>query len=145
MKKNKVKDIMAAYPVMIEPESTLQEAAKRMEAANCGVLPVGTKEHVVGVITDRDIITRAIAKGKNPVQEKVSDFMTGHPKFCSKEDTLLQAAELMKQHKISRLVVKDDNDKVCGILSFGTIFRNDATATAITGVVEHTLNGKKAA
>ena len=70
MKDIKVKDVMTVNPVLIDPNSTLQEAAELMKFIECGMLPVGTKNELEGVITDRDIVIRAIATGKNPAESK---------------------------------------------------------------------------
>lgn len=140
----KVKALMTPHPVLISPESTLQQAAQKMEEINCGVLPVGTEDNVEGIITDRDIVIRAIARGENPKKEKVGDYMTEKAYSCKENDTLQQAADLMRKHQVSRLIVKDANGKVSGILSFGCILRKDGNAGEIADVIQH-ATGRKAA
>ena len=73
-----VKDLMWSEPPMVSPDATLKEAAAKMTEVDCGVLPVGTGSKVEGIITDRDIVVRAISKGKDPSRERASDFMTLH-------------------------------------------------------------------
>ena len=70
MQNTQVKDVMAKDIVMISPDDTLQQAACKMQEADCGVLPVGTKDNIAGVITDRDIVIRAVCKGLDPASEK---------------------------------------------------------------------------
>lgn len=133
----KVKELMVEHPEMISPSATLQQAAKKMESVNCGALPVGTENKLKGIITDRDIVIRALAHGKNPATEKVSSYMTEEVYACNENDTLEDAAEKMHQHKVSRLVVRNREGKVTGILSFGGILRSDANPKEIAGIVKH--------
>lgn len=133
----KVKEMMTPNPEMIGPGATLQQAAKKMEAVNCGALPVGTENKLKGIITDRDIVIRAIAHGKNPATEKVGDYMSEQVYACNENDTLEDAAEKMQQHKVSRLIVKNKTGKVTGILSFGGLLRNEANPKEIASVVKH--------
>jgi len=133
----KVKEIMTPHPVLISPDATLEQAAKKMETIDCGALPVGTENELSGMITDRDIVVRALAHGKNPAKEKVSSCMTNEVYSCDENDSLELAAEAMHKYKVSRLVVKDKNGKVSGILSFGTLFRNEADPREITEIIKH--------
>ena len=137
MQNTKVKELMTSDPVLITPDASLKEAAAKMEKVDCGVLPVGTKDKVEGIITDRDIVIRAIARGKDPAREKVKDYMTKAVYACNEEDYLEDAADKMRDHKISRLVVKNKQGKVTGILSFGGILRKNADADEVANVVKH--------
>lgn len=139
-----VKDLMKADPKVIPPESTLKEAAQIMASIDCGVLPVGTQDTPEGVITDRDIVLRAVAKGKDVTKEKVRDYMTQQVFFCNEGDTLEEAAQTMHEHHVNRLLVRDSSGKMCGILSFGCIIRKDGQMEDIQKVLECTV-GKKAA
>ncbi|MGZ9097513.1 MAG: CBS domain-containing protein [Micavibrio sp.] len=132
-----VKDLMTPNPVLIDPDATLQEAAESMKSVDCGMLPVGVKDNLEGVITDRDIIIRALAEGKSSAQAKVRDFMTVKVYACNENDTLDAAADKMRTHKVGRLVVKDNSGKVTGVLSFGGILRKEADAMEISNVVKH--------
>jgi CBS domain-containing protein len=133
----KVKELMTHDPAFIGPEATLAEAAKKMADVDCGVLPVCAGRELIGIITDRDIVIRALARGGNPVKEKVVDHMTSVVQTCSANDTLEDAAEKMHQHKISRLVVTGTDDGIIGILSFGHVFRKDVCAHEIAEVLKH--------
>lgn len=133
----KVKELMTPHPEFISANATLQEAAKKMEMINCGALPVGTKNQLIGIITDRDIVIRALACEKNPKTAKVGDFMSKEVYGCNENDALEDAAEKMLQHKVSRLVVRNKDSMVTGILSFGGILRNDANPKEIASIVKH--------
>lgn len=139
-----VKDLMKANPVIIPAHTTLKEAAQKMKSVDCGVLPVGAWDKPEGMITDRDIVVRAVAEGIDAGSAQVRDYMTREVFYCSDSDTLAQAAELMRRNGVSRLVVKDAGGKACGILTFGCILRKDESLNEIGKVVESAV-GKKAA
>jgi CBS domain-containing protein len=105
---------------------------------------VGRAGKIEGIITDRDIVVRAVSKGKNPAEEKVSGYMTSDLHSCKESSTIHEAAEVMKKKKISRLVVVNDKNEFSGILSFGHIFRDDANAEEAADIVTRVSarNGK---
>jgi CBS domain-containing protein len=130
-----VKDLMWSEPKVVSPDTTLKDAAAMMEEADCGVLPVGADSKIEGIITDRDIVVRAISKGKDPAKETVSSYMTSEVVTCKETDTIRNAAELMKKNNIGRLAVMDPSNKLSGVLSFGHILRNDAGAEEVADIV----------
>lgn len=130
-----VKDVMWSTPPMISPDTTLQEAAKKMTETNAGVLPVGSGGKVEGIITDRDIVVRAVSQGEDPASEKIIRFMTRNIYSCKENDSISDAASLMKKNKVSRLAVMNSNNELSGILSFGHIFRNDTNAEEAVDVI----------
>lgn len=144
MHNTKVKDLMTSEPVFILPNSSLQQAAALMADVDCGVLPVGTKEKIIGIITDRDIVVRAIATGEDPIREKVKTHMTDKVYACSEEDWLEDAADKMRSHGVSRLVVKNRRGQVTGILSFGNILRKSASAEDVANAVKHVVRKRVA-
>jgi predicted transcriptional regulator len=137
MHNTKVSELMTQSPVLIGLSDTLVEAAQMMKETECGSLPVGAMDNLRGIITDRDIILRAIAEGKNPAQEKVQDYMTNEVFACNEDDLLEDAAQKMREHKVGRLVVRDHQGRVTGILSFGGILRKDANAEEVSNIVQH--------
>ncbi len=137
MKNVYVRDLMTENPVLVSPEATLQQAAIAMRGIDCGILPVGTDDGLNGMITDRDIVIRAVSEGKDITKEQVKDYMTPHHYGCNENDTLEDAAEKMRSHKVSRLVVRNKSGKIVGILSFGGILRKNAAADDIANVVRH--------
>jgi len=140
----KVKDLMTCDPIIVSSNCTLKDAAQEMGTADCGVLPVGSWDKLEGIITDRDIVIRAVAKGKDINTMKVKDCMTSDIFYCNMEDTIEQAAKKMKENNVSRLVVKDNKGKACGIITFGCLLRKSESKEEIGKVVECAV-GKKAA
>lgn len=138
-----VKDLMEYDMELIDPESSLQEAAQKMKDVSCGFLPVGRNKMPEGIITDRDIIIRAVASGKDPMKEKVSDYMTREVYSCHDGDSLEQAAKIMHENNVSRLVVLSENGQTCGIMTFGRILRSPLDREETSNVVEM-ATGKEA-
>jgi CBS domain-containing protein len=133
--KTQVKEIMRQDIEIISPEATLAEAARKMKDLECGILPVGDKNSIEGIITDRDIVVRAISEGKDPAKEKVSDHMTTDVCYCGETDIVKDAARMMHDNNVSRLIVKDNGGKLRGILTFGSILRKHDNQTEVVEIV----------
>jgi CBS domain-containing protein len=111
------RDIMTAAPQCCSRETTLNEVAKLMVEADCGEIPVTDGSRLVGVITDRDIVCRAVAKGKNPSSVTAGECMS-EPVVTVKEDaTLEDVLSLMEDKQIRRVPVVDETGCCCGIIS----------------------------
>lgn len=123
MKSLKVKDIMATDLIMVQPNQTIEDAARLMKENDVGILPVGTPKAVKGVITDRDIIVRVIAEGRSVSHVTVQDAMTSGHIVCNEGDSLEHAAELMHKHDVSRVLVADF-DTITGIVTIADLMRN---------------------
>jgi len=117
-----VKEVMTRSVACTRPDATLQEAAARMKSLDIGVLPVcGPDDRLAGMITDRDITVRASAEGESPVEIKVADVMTPEVMYCFENAEVEDAALLMKQKQVRRLVVLDQNSRLAGIVSLGDL------------------------
>ena len=97
-----------------------------------------------GIITDRDIVIRAIAEGKNPSEEEVVEYMTEETYACNEDDSIQDAADEMRKHQVSRLMVKNEDGKITGILTFGAILRKDNDSAEISEVIDRAVGGKAA-
>lgn len=140
MRRNmKVSEIMTKNPVLVSPEASLEEAAEKMKEVNCGILPVGTRTRLEGVITDRDIVIRGLASGMNPAATKVRRCMSADVRTCLESATLKEAADMLYKHNVSRLVVQDIDGKLTGIISFGCILRKGDNFDEVTDVVAHAV------
>jgi CBS domain-containing protein len=116
-----IKEVMTRGVEVIRPEDTLQEAARKMKTIDVGPLPVCDGERLVGMITDRDIIVRATAEGRDPKTTPVKEAMTPGIVYVYEDQDLEEAASVMKDRQLRRLVVLDRNKKLVGILSLGDI------------------------
>lgn len=136
MNSKQVKELMEKDLKLISPDATLVEAAQKMKECGCGFLPVGEKDSPEGIITDRDIVLRSVAEGKDPSQVTVRECMTDDVCCCSETDTLEDAARSMSENNVNRLVVKDKNDRMCGVLTFGRMLRTCDSKNQASTVVE---------
>ena len=116
-----LKDIMTRSVEEIPPQASLRDAAQRMKSLDVGALPVCENNQLVGMVTDRDIAVRAVADGRDPSETTVLDAMTPGAVWCFEDDDVKDAARIMEQKQIRRLVVLDRNKHAVGIVSLGDI------------------------
>ena len=105
---------------VISPDATVIEAAQLMQKHDVGAVPVCEGSNIVGLVTDRDIVVRNIAHGKDPNHTPVRDVMTTEVKSISPETNISQAAGIMATQQIRRLPVIED-DRLVGMVSLGDL------------------------
>jgi CBS domain-containing protein len=115
-----VKDVMTPDPACCTPETSLQEVAKMMVDNDCGCIPVVDGEDTkmpVGMITDRDITCRVVAKGQNPLDLTAQDAMTTTVVSVTPDTSLEDCCNLMEESQIRRVAVVDASGACCGIVA----------------------------
>ena len=112
-----VKEIMTYNAETIDSQATLVEAAQKMKQFDVGSLPVWESGELAGIITDRDIAVRAVAQGKDVSQTTVREVMTPQVFYCYENDDIHEAAELMEEKAIHRLLVLNDDNELVGYVS----------------------------
>ena len=117
----KIRDVMVRDVVAIEPSVSLAEAAKLMRQANVGILPVVEDGQVCGVITDRDLVVRALALDADLGSTPVGECATGDPVVAHPDWDLDQAMETMARAQIGRLPVIDDDNQLAGMVTLGSL------------------------
>ena len=118
----KLAAIMTGGIETIAPQATLAEAARKMASQDIGSLPVcAERRRVVGIITDRDITVRAVARGMDPNSTRVEEVMTRDVLSCSAEADVEHACELMEKRQVRRLLVTGEDERPIGIVSLGDI------------------------
>lgn len=123
----KLRDIMTGTVVRIHPEESVAVAARTLARCNIGMLAVcGGDGRLCGVVTDRDLVTRCIAAGKNPAATPVRDVMTGSVVAARPDMDTVAAAQLMGRQQVRRLPVLE-NGKLCGIVSLGDLANREET------------------
>ena len=122
----KLSEIMTRDVVVIQPDDSLKSAAKKMRDRDIGFLPVCDGENLIGVLSDRDITIRALADGMEVDIMLGRDLMTSPAIYCYEDQDVSEAAQLMEENRIRRLVVVSRDDKrVVGIVSLGDLARNE--------------------
>ncbi len=117
----RIKDIMTPSPECIAPEESVQEAARKMRNLDVGPLPVCENDRLAGMITDRDIVVRAVAEGRNPQTTKVREVMTPEVLYCYDDQDFEEAAGKMRVHQVRRLLVLNRDARLVGIVSLGEL------------------------
>src|SRR4051794_23085247 len=102
-----LKDVMTRDIEDIPPDTTLKDAAKKMKWLDVGALPVCDNKQLVGMLTDRDIAVRAVAAGRDPNRTPTRDAMTPNVAYCYEDEDVRQAARIMEEKQIRRVVVFD--------------------------------------
>jgi CBS domain-containing protein len=113
----KVREIMSRRPALIDPSTTIAEAARRMRDGDLGCLLIGQDEQVFGILTDRDIVVRVLANGTNPTQERVCDVMSSEILSCFEDQPVENVAKIMAEHGVRRLPVLDRRGRLAGVVS----------------------------
>jgi CBS domain-containing protein len=137
---------MVADVVTIDPSASLADAARRMQDANVGMLPVVDGDRVVGVITDRDIVVRAVARQRDPATTPVSeclsrDVIPAHPDWPT-----AQAIITMAQAQVGRLPVLDDDHRLVGVVTLSSMaFRSRHKIVALEAAQEISRRSARAA
>ena len=133
-----VKDVMSTDVKLADPGMTLKQAAALMRDGDFGVLPVGENDRLVGVITDRDIATRAVAAGKDPSSATVREAMSEGVRWVYEDASTQEAARIMSEHQIRRLPVINRDKRLVGMVSIGDFAVESSeirpAASALAGV-----------
>ena len=122
-----VEKLMTKDPATVTPAETVQDAARLMEECDCGALPVvdsANERRLIGIITDRDIAIRGVAKGKGP-DALVRDLMTDGPDAVKIGDDVKKVEQIMSRQQVRRVPVIDADGRVIGMVAQADLARND--------------------
>jgi CBS domain-containing protein len=134
----RIADIMTTDVRLLAPEDSIQQAACRMRDEGIGSLPVASGDRLVGYVTDRDLVVRGLAAGKDssaPIQE----VMTERLLYCYEDESVEEAAEKMAKNQVRRLPVMTREKLLCGIVSLGDLAikgDDEAAEEALTEISE---------
>jgi CBS domain-containing protein len=115
-----VRDIMHFDPACCTPESSLRQAAQMMERCDCGAIPVvaaDDRKRPIGVITDRDIVCRAVAQGIDPSQATVAECMSSGLATIHDDSSIESCCDAMERAQVRRMLVLNEEGELCGIVS----------------------------
>lgn len=116
----RVRDAMSRDVRLARPDQTIEQAARTMSEIDAGILPVSEGDRMVGMITDRDIAIRAVARGKGPTTP-VREVMTQEVRYCFDDEDTDDVARNMADQQIRRLPVVSRDKRLVGILSLGDL------------------------
>jgi CBS domain-containing protein len=131
-----VRDIMTRRFETIDQDAAIRSAAQRMRDLDVGMLPVHQDGDIVGTVTDRDITIRVTAVGADPRRTPVRDAMSNEVFACVEDDDLKQAARIMEDHQIRRLMVQNDDGVFTGILSLADLAHHHETERLSARILE---------
>lgn len=119
----KVSDLMGTVVEFLDPGATVQDAAALMGELDVGALPIGSAEDLKGIITDRDILYRLVAEGKDPRRTQALQIASKQIFSCSPGDSLTAAMDVMAAQNVRRLPVLDEAQKVVGWITLSDLSR----------------------
>jgi CBS domain-containing protein len=131
-----VRHVMTEAPKCLSPERTVADAAGLMEQYDVGVIPLADEnDTLVGLVTDRDLVLRVLAKQRDPRDVRLGDIATTSVVTITPDTNIADARDLLAQHKIRRLPVVKEG-KLVGILALGDIAVADASKRAVGEVLD---------
>ena len=121
----RISDVMTANPECVSGRDTLVDAARIMRDSDTGVVPVLDGKKVIGLITDRDIVVRAIADGKDINNVRVNEVMTKQVRSVKEDSSVDEVLNLMSSAEIRRVPVVNSSDELVGIVSIGDLAKTN--------------------
>ncbi|MFF3861312.1 CBS domain-containing protein [Streptomyces sp. NPDC002209] len=117
----RVHEVMTDHPVTVEPLTSLAEAARVMRDAGIGDVLVVDQGRLRGILTDRDLVVRAVAEGRDPAETTVRAICSTDPLTVGPDDLVDRAVDLMRRHALRRLPVETENGELVGIVTLGDL------------------------
>jgi CBS domain-containing protein len=117
-----IRDVMTPNPLTVSDSDSIRDVARIMKEQDTGVVPVcDDSKKIIGLVTDRDLVVRLIADGKDPMNARVTDVMTKSVRKVHEDATVDDVLSLMSDSEIRRVPVVNRNDELVGIVSIGDI------------------------
>lgn len=136
-----IRDVMTPNPRTVSPEDSIQNAARIMRDEDTGAVPVVDNGRTVGIVTDRDIVVRAVAED-GQLSRPVRDIVTGNVVSATPDMSTREAADLMSEHQIRRLPVIE-NERLVGIVSLGDLAVKEGNDRRAGDVLQSISEGVK--
>ena len=138
-------DVMTRDPVCCEPADPVTRAAEMMRQHDVGSLPVvdsRDSRRLVGIVTDRDLVTKVVAGNRNVASATVRDAMTAEPASCRETDEVERAVSLMADRQVRRMPVVDESGRLSGIIAQADVAtrvnRDQTTGKLVEAISEQT-------
>ena len=137
-----IRDVMTPNPRTVTPNDSIQNAARIMRDEDTGAVPVVENGRAVGIVTDRDIVVRAVAED-GQLNRPVREIFTGGVVSATPDMSTREASELMSEHQVRRLPVVDDDDRLVGIVSIGDLAVKEGRDARTGETLENISEGVK--
>lgn len=125
-----IRNMMTTDVSVIPPDLSLQEAARIMRDGDLGSVPVVEHDQLVGMVTDRDLVIRAVAEDRRPAGTEVRQVMTEGVAYCFDDDDPSDVAEMMARNRVRRLAVVTHDKRLVGMISLGDLSAQGAAQKA---------------
>jgi CBS domain-containing protein len=132
----KIREIMTANVECVSPEADLVELANKMKTLDVGFIPICEGDRLVGTVTDRDIVLRGLASGRDVNSCVARDIMTQDVYYCFEEDNVKDVAEKMRDKEVRRMLILNESKRLVGVVSIGDISKVEEK---VTGKVLHDI------
>ena len=133
----RVRDVMTPNPATVSEKDNVRRAAEIMKREDAGVVPVVDGRKIIGIVTDRDIVVRVIAEGKDCANAKVSDAMSKQVRSVKEDTPLNEVLQLMSREQIRRVPVTNASNELVGIVSIGDIATESKETVGVGRTVEN--------
>jgi CBS domain-containing protein len=136
-----IREVMTSDVRLVDPTTTLKDAAQMMREGDFGLLPIGENDRLVGTITDRDITIRAVASGKDPNSTTVRDAMSQGIFYCFEDQSVDEVAAMMGDKQVRRMPVLNRDKRLVGIVALGDLATehgaDDDAGEALSEISQH--------
>jgi CBS domain-containing protein len=131
-----VRDVMTPNPASVSEQDSIKRVAEIMRREDAGVVPVVDGRKIIGIITDRDIVVRLVAEGKDPSNAKVNEAMSKQVRAVKEDTPIDEVLQLMSREQIRRVPVTNSNNDLVGIVSIGDIASDEKETVKVGRTVE---------
>jgi len=138
----RVRDVMTANPATVSEKDSIRDVARIMAREDTGIVPVVDGKKIVGLITDRDIVVRLVAEGKDLANSRVKEVMSRSGRSVKEDTPINEVLDLMSTEKIRRVPVVNQNNELVGILSIGDIASRDRETGKVGKAIEEISEGR---
>jgi len=134
---------MSKNVTLVSPDTTLQEAAKKMASIDSGFLPIGKDDKLQGTITDRDIVIKSVAKGSDPKTAKVQEAMTKDLIYCFEDQDINEVKKTMGEKQIRRMPVLNRDKRLVGVVALADLTKHTNLDETLSKVSENSGQSHK--
>jgi CBS domain-containing protein len=128
----KIREIMTTNVECVSPDTGIPELANKMKMLDVGFVPICENDRLVGTVTDRDIVIRGLAGGKDINKQKAGDIMTQNVFLCYEDQDVKEVAEQMRDKDVRRMLILNKGKRLVGIVSIGDISKVEERETGKT-------------